>query len=286
MPNDTLASHPLIKLALENLRPLLEEAGEGLLELAQQGEVRSEGDATVLEYEFYDDDVFRNAGAAVDALERLEQSQRLIEAASKSTWDGAGFDRHTWIEYHYSYYVVTLVSLADIALVLTNSVFRLGNRERDCKPDLIARNWWVAQTPAKAALEDLATLIRPYREGRNLHVHRGRLQGIAKVMGSKLLDQLKLFSFVERVGKPVVASAVLEKGYSIEMPRISGRLEQERADVTARIVTVFDALYPVYKQKSEELHKKWRPVIEKKAELAGAVRNRPARPEGYEPSSL
>ncbi|HEY5911130.1 MAG TPA: hypothetical protein VJA21_11055 [Verrucomicrobiae bacterium] len=280
MPNDTLASHPLVKLALENLRPLLEEAGEGLLQLAKQGEVRSEGDATVLEYEFYDDDVFRNAGAAVDALERLEQGQRLIEAATKSPWSWAGFDRHTWIEYHYSCYVVTFVSLADIALVLTNSVFRLGNRERDCKPDLIARNWWVAPTPAKAALEELATLIRPYREGRNLHVHRGKLQAIAEVMGSKLLDQLKLLSFVERVGKPVVASDVLEKGYSIEIPKISARLDRERTDVTARILAVFDALYPVYKQKSEELHEKWRPVIEKKAEVARALRSGPARPEG------
>jgi catalase (peroxidase I) len=138
----------------------------------------------------------------------------------------------------------------------------------------------VAQTPAKAALEELAKLVRPYKEDRNLHVHRGRLQPIAEVMGSKLLDQLKLISFVERVGKPVVPSAILEKGYSIEIPKISGRLDQERADVTARVVTVFDGLYRVYRQKSEELHEKWRPVIEKKAELARLARSGPTRPEG------
>ena len=269
-----------MKLALENLAPLLEEAKGGLLALGEKGEVRSEGDATLLEYEFYDDDVFRNAFAAVEGVERLEQSQRLIEAAGRSSWDGAGLDRHTWIEYHYSYYVVTFVSLGDIALVLTNSVFRLGNRERDCRPDLITRNWWVASTPAKAALEELAGVIRPYKEGRNLHVHRGRLQPIAEVMGSKLLDQLKVFSFVERAGRPVVPSAKLEKGYSIEIPKISGRLDQERAEVAARLVAVFDALYPVYKQKSEELHEKWRPMIKKKAKVGGAVRGGPARPEG------
>jgi hypothetical protein len=137
-----------MKLTLDYLTPLLEESKVGLLALSERGEVRSEGEATLLEYEFYDNDVFRNAGAAVEAVERLEQIQRLIEAAGKSSWDGAGLDRHTWIEYHYSYYVVTLVSLTDIALVLTNAVFRLGNLERDCKPDLIARNRWVAQTPA------------------------------------------------------------------------------------------------------------------------------------------
>jgi hypothetical protein len=269
-----------MKLAMENVVPLLEEAKFGLVALAEKSEVRREGDATLLEYEFYDDDVFRNAGAAVEALDRLGQSQRLIEAASKGSWEGSGLDRHMWIEYHYSYYIVTFVSVADIALVLTNSAFRLGNRERDCKPDTITRNWWVAQTPAKAALEDLAKLIQPYKEGRNLHVHRGRLQPIAEVMGSKLLDQLKLFSFVERVGKPVVPSATLEKGYRIEIPKISGRLDQERAEVKVRIAAVFDALFPVYKQKSVELHERWRPVIEKRTKDAAifAARNQLGAP--------
>ena len=245
-----------MKLAMQNLQPLLEEAGEELRKLTEQGEVRADGNASLLEYEFYDDDVFRIAGALAEGVERLEQSQRLIEAASESGWNGAGLDRHAWIEYHYSYYVVTLVSLADIALILANSVFRLGNRDRDCKPEIITRNWWVAQTPVKAALEEFAKFIQPYKEGRNQHVHHGRLQPIAQVMGSKLLDQLKLLSFVERVGKPVVPSAILEKGYSIEIPKISGRLDQERAEVVTRIVTVFDGLYPVYKQKSEELHER------------------------------
>ena len=118
---EALAAHPLMKLAMENVVPLLEEAKFGLVALAEKSEVRREGEATLLEYEFYDDDVFRNAGAAVEALDRLGQSQRLIEAASKGSWEGSGLDRHMWIEYHYSYYIVTFVSLADIALVLTNS---------------------------------------------------------------------------------------------------------------------------------------------------------------------
>jgi hypothetical protein len=196
----------------------------------------------------------------MEALERLAQSQRLIEAASKNFWDGTGLDQHTWIEYHYSYYVVTLVSLGDITLHLTNSVFRLGNRERDCKHDLITRNSWVAQTPARTALEALAKLIQPYREGRNLHVHSGRVQPIAEAMRSELLDYLSLFSSAERAGKGVLPSAILQKGYSIEIPKISERLDQEQADVAALLVAVFDALYPVYKRESEDLHEKSRPA--------------------------
>ena len=99
--DDTLASHPLMKLAMDNLIPLLEEAKAGLLDLAQQGEVRSEGNATLPEYEYYDDDVFRNASALVDAFERMKQSQKLIAASGGNPWEGAGIDRHTWIEYHY-----------------------------------------------------------------------------------------------------------------------------------------------------------------------------------------
>ena len=253
-----------MKLATENIGPLLEKSGERLSELAERGDVRSKGKATLLEYEFYDHDVFRNTSAAVEAVERLEQSQRQIEAAGKSSWEGAGLDQHTWLDYHYSYYVVTLVSLADIALVLTNSVFRLGNRERDCKADLITRNLWVAQTPAKAAIEELAKFIQPYKEGRNLHVHRGKLHPISEVMGSDLLDHLKLASFLERAGKPVFPSAFLERGYGLEIPKIAEKLDQERAEIGARLVVVFDALYPVYRQKAEELHEKRRPLIEKK----------------------
>lgn len=267
MPNDRLAGHPLVKLALENLKPLLDEAQSELLERGEKGEVRCEGNALLLEYEFYDDDVFSKAGALIECMERMEQSQGLIETAGRPRWNGAGLDRHTWIEYNYSYYVVTVVSLADIALILTNSVFRLGLRERDCRQGSITGNWWVAQTPAKEALNNLARKIQPYREGRNLHVHHGRVQPIAEVMGSKLLDQLKLFSFVERVGKPVVPSEKLEKGYALEIPKIVARLEHERTEIKIRVVAVLDALFPIYKENAEKLQQKWRRVIEKKAEM-------------------
>lgn len=261
-----------MKLAMDNLIPLLEEASSGLLDLAQQGEVRSEGNAVLIEYEFYDDDVFRNASALAGAFERMKQSQRLITARSGSPWEGAGMDRHTWIEYHYSYYVVTLVSLVDIALVLTNSVFRLGNRERDCKSDIITRNWWVAQTPVKDAIAELAKLVQPHKEGRNVHVHRGKIQPIAEVMGSKLLDQLKIFSFVDWAGKPVVPREKLEQGYGIELPKISVRLEQERTELRSRLVAVLDGLYPVYRQKSGELHEKWKADIEQKSKAKAPIK--------------
>jgi hypothetical protein len=269
MPNDSLAGHPLVKLALENLKPLLDEAQTELLQRGEQGEVRGEGNAVLLEYEFYDDDVFSKASALIDCVDRLEQTQRLIDVVGKPSWNGAGLDRHTWIEYHYSYYVVTVVSLADIALILTNSVFRLGLRERDCRQGLIAGNRWVAQTATKEALNNLANLIQPYREGRNIHVHHGRLQPIAEVMGSKLLDQLKLFSFVERAGKRVVPSAMVEKGYKMEVPKIVVKLEHERVEIKSRVLAVFDALFPIYKENAQELHQKWRRVIEKKTEMRG-----------------
>jgi hypothetical protein len=275
MQNDSLAAHPLVKLVLENLKPLLEEAQGELLQRAEQGEVRCHSNATVFEYEFYDDDVFSKAGALIDCVDRLEQSEALIDAAGKAPWDGGGVDRHTWIEYHYSYYVVTVVSLVDIALILTNAVFRLGLRERDCRQGLIAENWWVARTPVKEALNNLANLIQPYREGRNLHVHRGRLQPIAEVMGSKLLDQLKLFSFLERAGKPVLPTAELQKGYNLEVPKIVDRLRHERTEIRTRIVAALDALFPVYKEKAEELHQRWRGVIEDKAEKRASRQGKP-----------
>jgi hypothetical protein len=88
-------------------------------------------------------------------------------------------------------------------------------------------------------------------------------------MGSKLLDQLQLFSFVQRLGKPTVDGALLDLGYKGEISKISETLDQERARIGGGIIVVFDVLLPVYKQRSEELHQKWQRIIDVKSGLGG-----------------
>ncbi len=256
MNSQTLAGHSITGLLLENLKPMLGEAGNALTKLAEEGEIRNREQVTLSEKEFYDYDVFRRFSKVIGAFERLEASQRIIEKAPRSSWESAGFDRHTWIEYHYSYYVLTLVSIADIATLLTNAVFRLGNRERDCKADIVIKNWWVTQTPAKGALEELSKLVNPHKAGRNIHVHRGELQSIAEVMGSEMLDRLELVSSAQRFGKPVADPVILDRAYEAEIQKIAGTLSQERSEICGSVVQLLDALFAVYAVKSAALRAK------------------------------
>jgi hypothetical protein len=182
-PRKQLASHPFAQKVFKNLQPLVETAGSKLTDLWKKGKWRNKGTSNFWEYEYYDYDVFTKLSSVTSATERLEQSQIFIRTFPKPrSYEKLRINQYTWIEYHYSNYIITLVGLFDIALTLTNSVFRLGNRERDCKADLISMNSWVVKTPVKQAIKDLDDLIKPHRESRNLHVHRGTLPDIATAM--------------------------------------------------------------------------------------------------------
>jgi len=262
-----LAAHSLLQKAMENLRPLLDRASRELVELAEKGQLRSQSNEQMWEFEFYDYDVFTHACATISAVDRLQQSQQFIRAFPRPrSYEKSKINQHTWTEYHYSHYVVTFVSLFDIALILTNSVFRLGNREQDRKEDLIKKNGWVTQTPVKAALENLKTLIEPHKPGRNLHVHRGKVQSIAAEMKSEELDRLELINSAQMLGEPTIEKEMIDFAYKGHVKKICERLEMERGQVSAAILRVFDCLLPIYTEKSNAVHEKWRQVFEKELE--------------------
>lgn len=294
------ASHPFTEKVMDNLRPLLEASSRKLKDLADKGEVRSKEKNELLEYEWYDLDVFTHLSAIVSGIERLKYSQNYIRTFPRPrSYEKEGINQHTWIEYHYSYYVITLVSLSDIALILTNSVFRLGNRERDCKADFIKKNTWVKDTPVKQALEDLDQLIKPHREGRNLHVHRGQVQDIASLMESKELDMLKLFSFVQMHAEPIIDREIINWAYRGQVKKISGRLQEEREKIQDATWKLFDALLPVYQEEATELKEKWFSIFEKElkrrqvqngeenqpSDIIGQLLERPLKVKDFRPLS-
>jgi len=250
-----------------NLQPLLEVAGSKLKELWKQGKWRNKGSSKFWEHEWYDYDVFRKLYAVTSAIERLEQSQVFIRTFPKPRgYEKLRINQYTWIEYHYSNYIITLVGLFDIALILTNSVFRLGNRERDCKADLITLNSWVAKTPVQEALKILDGLIKPHREGRNLHIHRGELPDIATAMEEDDMDLLKAISAVQMFGKPLIDRKFLDSGYKEHVGKICETLKEGRNKIDAAVWKFFDSLLPIYEEKSSALHQKWKLIFEKELE--------------------
>jgi hypothetical protein len=264
---EKLAAHPLTKTVLDNLRPLLDTASRGLEASAQQGKIRSTDDHKLWEYEWYDHAVFSYVSAMISAIENLERSQHFIRSFPQPrSYEKKGVRQHDWIEYHYSHYLITLVSVFDIALTLANTIFRLGNRERDCKKDLITKNSWVSRTPVASALDELDPLIKPYREGRNLHVHRGRVPKISSAMNSEYLDKLDLFSFVQICGKPVVDRSILQLAYKGQVKQICARLRKETDSIRDNVWQLFDKLAPIYENKSMSLRSELREMVEKELE--------------------
>lgn len=234
-----LAAHPLSKKVLDDLRPLLES------------EV-SKTNATTVELNgcvWYSDAIFTHTSAMQSAIENLERSQHFILSFPQPRRNSKqGVRQHDWIEYHYSYYLITLVSLLDISLILTNAVFCLGNRERDCRFDLITENSWVARTPVASALDNVRKLVQPHKKGRNEFVHWGQAPKIASVMKSEYLKNLDRFSFIELCGKPVVDRKTLELAYKGQVKKISARLKVETDSIFDGVWKLFDKLEPIYDQ--------------------------------------
>jgi HEPN superfamily protein len=262
-----LASHPFAKKVMEKVRPLLEASIRKLQDVAQQGKVRSKEKDELWEYEWYGYEVSTHLSAITSGSARLEQSQNFIRTFPRPrSYEKEGINQQTWIEYHYSYYVITFVSLFDMALILTNSVFRLGNRERDCKADLIMMNRWVRQTPVKQALADLDQLIKPYRESRNLHVHRGKVPDIVSIMKSDELDWLNLYGLIQTQDEQVIDRVIIDCAYKRNMEELCERLQEETGKIYDTIWRLFDGLLSIYDEKSTALHEKWRGIFQRELE--------------------
>jgi hypothetical protein len=239
-----LAAHPLAKRVLDNLRPLLEA----------EASVKDARTANLSEHMWYADNVFTHTSAMQSAIENLERSQNFIQSFPRPRQnEKRGVRQHDWIEYHYSHYLITLVSLLDISLRLTNAVFCLGNRERDCKFELITKNSWVTRTPIASALGEINKLIHPHKEGRNNFVHCGKIPKIASVMESEYLNNLDRFSFIEMCGRPVVDRKTLELAYKGQVKRISATLQEETNSIYEAVWKLFNKLEPIYEKNATTL---------------------------------
>ncbi|MCO5052130.1 MAG: Cthe_2314 family HEPN domain-containing protein [Verrucomicrobiae bacterium] len=239
-----IAGHPLAKKVLDDLRPWLEsKASETNAESAQLSGCVG-----------YADNVFGHTAAIQSAIENLERSQYFIESFPQPRRNvKRGVRQHDWIEYHYSHYLITLVSLLDISLRLTNVVFCLGNRERDCKFELVTKNSWVARTPVAGALGEIKKLIYSHKEGRNNFVHCGQIPKIASMMKSEYLNNLDRFSFIEMCGEPVVDKKTLELAYKGQVKKISAKLKNETDSIFDAVWKLFNKLEPIYERNANTL---------------------------------
>jgi hypothetical protein len=257
----SLEHHILLKLNFKHIKPLLERKSYELIELVEEtGEIQKNTETVLDEPEFYYVTVFSQASALLDGIRRLESAKEFIRKfPNPRSYEEKGISQFYWIEYHYSFFIITFNSLFDMALILTNTIFQLGNLERNCKPHIIKDNTHIKNTQVEKSLKKIEKITSTYRSQRNLFIHRGESPNIVKIIDSDTLDMLKLHSSVHITqSKPVVPIETLDLAYKYESEKICSELETEISKVQKAIYNLFTNLYPTYFQNSNSLRKNTR----------------------------
>jgi hypothetical protein len=154
-----------------------------------------------------------------------------------------------YINYHYVKYAITVVTIMDVSLILTNDTFRLGNPERLCYPDNIIRNSWVISSNVHNALNKLSRIVEPWREPRNLFIHRGweiyrdvltALEGYELTREKGLLDK-------------IVPSHRIKFLYKSELSKIFKEFDQVETPLFDAVIELLSRLLPIYKSWRKKL---------------------------------
>jgi len=254
---ETLYSHPLIKGTTRNLRWAIEGLAPKLAELIKTpGGLRKRGKtASYAPCDMYDYSVFNGATTILGTLDRLRYARHMLVNFPRGVrYQRAGITQDIWLEYHYSFFVVSLSSVSDLALLLTNSTYRLGMRPRDCVPNVIKENDWVRSTTVRKAIDRVENTVKAYRELKNKHVHHGEVPDLADLTDSNNYDLLKIITSLKEEGDSPVPSEILKTGYALEVSEIVTKLDSEIEKVTAAVKEFFDALLPIYQRTEGFLH--------------------------------
>jgi hypothetical protein len=154
-----------------------------------------------------------------------------------------------YINYHYVKYVITVVTIMDVSLILTNEVFRLGNPERLCNLDNIIKNSWVISSNIDKVLNKLTKMVEPWREPRNLFIHRGweiyrevltALEGLELMQEKGMLDTN-------------VPSHRIKFLYKSELSKIYKEFDKVEPPLFDAVIELLSRLLPIYKSWREKL---------------------------------
>jgi hypothetical protein len=201
------------------------------------------------EEQAYHNEIFEYTSNLTQAVERLEEMPYyLAQFPNTKTFQKQGITLHKWIQYHYSSFLITGVSIYDTALLLTNAVFRLGLHPRDCSERTVTKNQNVRRTPVRVTLKSLDAVTKKYREPRNLYVHRSRKPGL------EFLDRLDGLRFIQEsseglnieAGDPEIHPVIRKELYKLERRKLIEAVRNETAAISDSVERVFDALQPIY----------------------------------------
>ena len=130
----------------------------------------------------------------------------------------------------------------DVSLILTNDTFRLGNPERLCSLDNIMRNSWVISSNVDKQLNKLARIVEPWREPRNLFIHRG--WNIYR----ELLTALEGYELLREKGMldEMLSSHRVKSLYKSELSKLFQEFDQAETPLFDAAIELLSSLLPIY----------------------------------------
>lgn len=186
--------------------------------------------------------VFWYMNNLIKAFKRLDNAVKYIgDFPRPKSYLKQEITQYDWIQYHYHMYIVSVVSLYDIVLRLTNAVFRLGLSEKEAKRNTVEDNSWVRSTGVAKLLKALRETAASYTKARHLFVHEGDLIKLDE------LDSLDIHCIAIKLN--------IESSFSVgqlktrSRPIVSNLLSKmstEMSSLENQITSLFDKLLPIF----------------------------------------
>lgn len=155
----------------------------------------------------------------------------------------AGIVQSNYINYHYIKYAITVVTIMELSLILTSDTLRLGNPEKLCYFDNIIKNSWVISSNVDKLLNKLWSIVEPWREPRNLFVHRGW------ELYRDVLTVLEGYELLHEKGElsKMVSSYRIKLLYKSELSKIFKEFDQVEVSLFNATNELLSGLLPIYK---------------------------------------
>lgn len=143
--------------------------------------------------------------------------------------------RLDYIVYHIEGHLIRTCSVMDRALQLVNVVFQLGVLERECRYSVIAQNSHVRRTKVSSALKNIDNATKPYRNQRNLVVHRRRHaeDSLTKIEPYYILQKERISSSEE---------CITQRFYYAYKTRTDRFIKEKKEELTLSNQRVFSAV--------------------------------------------
>jgi|GEM_PF-3741295 len=254
---ENIASHPFIKLVMEDMKPQIANLFLEINKKAEKWDWTSKTKLILGDADWYRYDVSTKQLAIISILERIVYSHAFLQKfpSPRSYEQKYEITQYIWIEYHFFQYMVNVVSLFDCLLILTNSVFCIGLKDSACKPDTIIKNHWILKVGFDHYLVEFEKLTNRYKEYRNIHLHRGKGKNVAQILNSDNLSFLGMLSFLQLHSDQFISNNIIDAGYKVEVMDVIARIESESSIIETQISDIFTFLNKIYLEKRPPIFK-------------------------------